>query len=260
MDTLFFIASKLIGALIRPDTWIIITLGLVMFALLFHRRKLALTISAIIFMALVMLAILPVGDILLQPIEQSFPANPPLTRVNGIIVLGGGEDARASAYWGQMQLNEGGERYTEALALAHRFPEARVLFTGGSGALRDLTGSMTSEASMAGQFFNMHGVQPERILLEGQSRNTAENAVLSLALAQPAVGEVWVLITSAFHMPRAMLSFEVAGWEDLVAWPVDYRTSGFGDGVGWDLTGNLFVLNTAIREHIGQLAYRLTRR
>jgi hypothetical protein len=61
-------------------------------------------------------------------------------------------------------------------------------------------------------------------------------------------------------MPRAMQSFQAAGWSGLVAWPVDYRTSRFTDDIGWDLTGNLQALNTAIREQVGQLAYKLTRR
>jgi len=260
MDTLFFIASKLVGALIRVDTWIVVALGLIVLALVFHRRKLALATSAITFTALVTLAILPLGSLLLQPIEQSFPTNPPLSRVDGIIVLGGGENARASACWDQVQINEGGERYTAALALAHRFPEARVLFTGGSGALRDLMGDINSEASMAGQSFNDLGVAPERLLLEGQSRNTAENARLSLAPAQPAAGEIWVLITSAFHMPRAMRSVEAAGWSNLVPYPVDYRISGFANEIGWNLTRNLLVLNIAIREKVGQLAYSMTGR
>ena len=260
MDTLFFIASKLIGALLRPDTWIIVALAVVVLALLFNRRRLALWVGSITLSLLVALAILPLGDLLLQPIERTYPAEPALGQVDGIIVLGGGEDARAGAFWGQMQLNEGGERYTAALALARRFPEARILFTGGSGTLRDLAGAETSEADMAGRFFRDQDVSPERLLLEGQSRNTAENARLSLALAAPAPGETWVLVTSAFHMPRAMRSFETAGWTGLVPWPVDYRTSAFTDGMGWNLTRNLLVLNTAIREQVGQIAYRLTSR
>lgn len=260
MDTVFFIASKLIGALLRPDTWIVLALAVVVLAVVLNRRRLALWVGAITLNLLVALAILPLGDLLLQPIERSFPAQPALDQVDGIIVLGGGEDARASAFWGQMQLNEGGERYTAALELAERFPEARLLFTGGSGALRDLAGAEIPEADMAGQFFRDHGVAPVRLLLESQSRNTAENARLSLALAAPAPGETWVLVTSAFHMPRAMRSFETAGWTGLVPWPVDYRTSAFKDGMGWNLTRNLLVLNTAIREQVGQIAYRLSGR
>lgn len=260
MDTVFFIASKLIGALLRPDTWIVLALAVVVLAVVLNRRRLALWVGTITLNLLVALAILPLGDLLLQPIERSFPAQPALDQVDGIIVLGGGEDARASAFWGQMQLNEGGERYTAALELAERFPEALLLFTGGSGALRDLASAETSEADMAGQFFREQGVALGRLLLEGQSRNTAENARLSLALAAPKLGETWVLVTSAFHMPRAMRSFETAGWTGLVPWPVDYRTSAFMDGMGWNLTRNLLVLNTAIREQVGQIAYRLSGR
>jgi len=260
MDTVFFIASKLIGALLRPDTWIVIALAGIVLALVAGRRRAALAISSLTLALLVALSILPLGDMLLQPIERRYPANPNLEAVDGIIVLGGGEDARASAYWGQMQLNEGGERFTATLALARRFPEAQVLFTGGSGALRDVAGATTSEAAMAERFFLVQGVAPDRLLLEGQSRNTAENARLGLALAKPGPGETWVLVTSAFHMPRAMRSFETAGWGGIVAWPVDYRTSRFADRIGWNLTRNLSVLTTAIREHVGQLAYRLTGR
>ena len=258
MSTIFFIAAKLMGALLRPDTWIVIALAVIVLALILQRRRIALWVSGITLVVLVVLSVLPIGNLLLQPIERSYPANPSVGLVDGIIVLGGGENARASAYWDQMQFNEGAERYTTALALARRFPDAKVLFVGGSGELRDVAGATISEATIAERFFKEHGIAPDRLLLEGQSRNTAENARLSLALANPAPNETWVLITSAFHMPRAMRSFDAAGWKDLVAWPVDYRTSGFRDDMGWNLTGNLLVLNTAIREYIGQLAYRLT--
>lgn len=260
MDTLFFIASKLIGAMLRPDTWIVIALGIIVLAMIRQRRRLALWCGSVTLLSLVTLAILPLGDLLLQPIERTYPANPSLAAVDGIIILGGGEDARASAYWNQMQFNEGGDRFAAALMLARRFPEAKLLFTGGTGALRDLGGAAASEASMAERFFIAQGIAPARLILEGRSRNTAENARLSLVLANPDPDETWVLVTSAFHMPRATRSFEEAGWPSLVAWPVDYRTSRFADGIGWNLTRNLQVLTTAIRELVGQLAYRLTGR
>lgn len=260
METVFFIVSKLFGALLRPDTWIVIALAGIVLALTLQRRRMALWISSISLALLITLSTLPLGDLLLQPIERRYPANPDLNAIDGIIVLGGGENARASAFWSQVQLNEGAERYTAALALARRFPEAQVLFTGGSGALRDAAGVTVSEAAIAKRFFLEQGISPKRLLLEEQSRNTAENARLSLKLASPAPDVSWVLITSAFHMPRTMRSFEAAGWDRLVAWPVDYRTSRFGDGIGWNLIQNLAVLNTAIRERVGQLAYRLSRR
>lgn len=260
MDTAFFIASKLVGAFLRLDTWILISLMGVVLALLRQRHRLALGISGATLIVLLTLSIFPLGSLLLQPIEERYPTNPPLSQVDGIIVLGGGEDLRASAYWGQIQFNEGGDRFAAGLSLARRFPEAKLLFAGGSGALRDLAGATVSEASIAEQFFLDHGIVPDRLLLESRSRNTAENARLSLALAAPGDMQTWVLVTSAFHMPRAMRSFTAAGWSDLAAWPVDYRTSSFTDQIGWDLIRNMQILHTAIREHIGQLAYQVSGR
>lgn len=260
MDTAFFVASKVIGALLRPETWFLIALATVVLALMKQRQRLALWVSSVALAILLSLTILPLGDLLLQPIEKTYPPQPHLTRVDGIIVLGGGEDARASAYWGQIQFNEGGDRFAAGLALARRFPDAPVLFAGGSGALRDVAGAAVSEASIAEQFFLDQGIDRNRLLLEHRSRNTAENARLSFELAVPADGETWVLVTSAFHMPRAMRSFEAAGWQALVAWPVDYRTGQFSDRIGWDLTRNMRNLQTAIREYVGQVAYRISRR
>lgn len=110
---------------------------------------------------------------------------------------------------------------------------------------------------MAERLFREQEIARERLLLEGQSRNTAENARPSRELAAPAPDETWVLVTSAFHMPRALRSFEAAGWTGLAPWPVDCRTSAFADGMGWNLARNLQVLKTAIREQAGQIDYRL---
>ena len=99
-------------------------------------------------------------------IERRYPANPDLDAVDGIIVLGGGENDRASAFWSQVQLNEGVEHYTAALARARRFPQAQVLFAVGSGALRDAAGATVSETAIAERFFLEQGISPERLLLE----------------------------------------------------------------------------------------------
>lgn len=252
MDTIFFIAAKFAGALLQPETWIVAALAMIVWALLRRAMRLALGVSIAMLAFLVAISILPIGDLLLQPIERTYPAQPSLDRVDGIIVLGGGENPRASVFWDQIQLNEAAERYTAALALARQFPEARLLFAGGSGALRDVAGAEVSEADLAKRFFLDLGIAEKRLLLEGGSRNTAENAKLSFALANPRAEQRWVLVTSAFHMPRAMRSFEEAGWTGLTPWPVDYRSSAFADGIGWDLNRNLRMLNIALREQVGQ--------
>jgi uncharacterized SAM-binding protein YcdF (DUF218 family) len=258
LETLFFVVSKMIGVLLRADTWIMISLAGIIVLIAMERRRLALGLSGFSLCSLLMLSLFPVGDLLLQPIERQYPQEPLTDRVDGIIILGGGEDVSASAYWGKAQLSEGADRYTASLALARSHPEARLLFTGGGGSMRGLTGETVSEASVAESFFLSQGIERERLLLENKSRNTSENARLGLSLASPRPGETWILVTSAFHMPRAVQSFENAGWTGIVAWPVDYRASGFVDGFGWNLMRNLTILNIAVHEWAGRLVYAIT--
>lgn len=257
MDSLFFIASKLIGPLLRLETWIVLTLAMIVIALLRRKTRAALILSGLTFCVLTVLSVFPLGNLLLQPIERQYLANPPLQQVDGIIVLGGSEKTGPSAFWDQPQWNEGAERLIIAAQLARRFDRARILFSGGSGALRDLMGAALTEAELTGQALQALGIAKERLILEKAARNTAENAQLSRARANPAPGETWLLVTSAFHMPRALRSFKAAGWTDLVPYPVDYRTSAFSEEIGWQLLHNTHVLNTAIREWIGQRVYQL---
>ena len=260
MDTLIFVVSKLIGALLRPDTWIIIVAFAIVLAIKKRWHRVAFFISSILSFATLILAVFPIGSLLLRQIENTYPTMPELSEVNGIIVLGGGEDLRISKYRGRMEFNEGGDRFAAAIALSRRFPNAQLMFTGGSGALRDVGGVEQSEASITSfteQFFIDQGIPKSRLILENRSRNTTENARYSYSVAKPKPEETWVLVTSAFHMPRAMRSFHSAGWENLIAWPVDYRTASFVDGIGWNLNRNLKILNTAVREYIGQMSYRL---
>jgi len=260
LDTIFFIASKLIWALIRPETWLVA--GLAWGCVLLARQKIssARHVLMVTLAAMVTIAVLPLGELLIRPLETSYPANPALTRGDGIIVLGGSEDARRSAYWDQVQINGAGERFTAALALARRFPTAKIIFTGGNGSLTDAFGAGVSGSTVARRYFYEQGIPARRLMLESASRNTAENARLTFALVQPKPGQRWVLITSAFHMPRAMRSFERTGWTGLIPYPVDFRSGRFVDDIGWDLAKNLKTLNTAVKEYVGLLIYTITNR
>lgn len=260
MDTVFFVASKIVGLLLRPDIWILGLAGFVFASLLLKRLRAASWASGVLVCFLVLLGLFPLGDIVVAKMERSFPANPEVEEIHGIVVLGGSEDAAASAHWGQVQLNASAERYTEALALAKQHPTSQLVFAGGSGKLRDLLGAEVSEATIAETFFLRQGLEKERLLMEGRSRNTVENARFSYALAAPEADETWVLVTTAYHMPRALRSFETVGWDGVIPWPVDYRTAVFSDRIGWNLTRNLRILNIALREVVGQIAYRITAR
>ena len=155
--------------------------------------------------------------------EQRFPPwDASRGAPDGIVVLGGAITLDVSAARGAVALNEAAERITVAVELARRYPNARIIFSGGSNFL---LASDAVEAAIAVQEFEALGIAHERITAEEQSRNTIENAVFSQLLANPKPGERWMLVTSAYHMPRAMAAFRAAGFP-IEAYPVDWRTRG----------------------------------
>lgn len=259
-DTLFLLASKFIWFVLRPESWVILGVGLVFAGAAFRRWRLATVAGGATFAFVLLLSIVPLGEIAIRPLEARYPPNPAIGRVDGIILLGGSEDAAATAYWNQTQFGESGERYLQALALARRFPDAQLIFTGGSGLLRDLAGRTVSESDVARRFFQDQGLSPDRLTVESQSRTTAENARLTFALLDPMPEQRWLLVTSAHHMPRAMESFRAAGWQGVTAWPVDFRFRPLSRSIGWDFARNLDTLNTALREYVGLIDYRLAGR
>ncbi|MGB1208462.1 MAG: YdcF family protein, partial [Paracoccaceae bacterium] len=148
------------------------------------------------------------------------------------------------------QTNKAAERVAAGFALARAQPQARVVFTGGRG-LR--AGATQGPYPPLQQFLYDQGVASDRITLEYQSRNTAENARLSHALLSPNTDETWILVTSAFHMTRALNSFDAAGWPKMIPYPVDYRSgTPTRRGAGWTID----TVNTALKEYVGRIAYR----
>jgi len=254
MDSLFFFAARLFWLLARPETWLLLPLLLAARALARGRLRRG-TIWLWSGMGLLLaFGLLPLGELLLRPLEARFPVRPTLTAPAGIILLGGAEDARRSGVSGLAEVNDAAERFMAAVALAREYPDARLVFTGGSGAL---FGAVPSSAAVAARIFAEAGIPDARVLLEGEARNTAENARLTRELLGPETTGPWLLVTSAFHMPRAMGAFCAAGWRGVVPYPVDFRGGG---ELGWDLGERLRTLNLAVKEWVGLLAYRLTGR
>jgi uncharacterized SAM-binding protein YcdF (DUF218 family) len=201
-----------------------------------------------------LISVFPVGDAFLSPLEKTYPTEPEVRKAAGIVVLGGGESGIQSNVWSQPNTSDAGDRFITALSLANKHPKAIVLFTGGSGRLM----GGASGAEIAQAIFIGAGLDKSRLILEGASRNTAENATMSLELAPDNAEGDWLLVTSAFHMRRAVASFCAAGWKNIVPWPTDYRTGGFADRIGWNFALNLNDLNIGVREWIGLAAYSLT--
>lgn len=254
MDCLFFIVSKLIWFLLCPETLLLLLFATGFLFLRVGRARLGQSFSLVSILACCSIAVFPVGDAFLSPLEKTYPTEPEVRKVAGIVVLGGGESDIQSNVWFQPNTGDAGDRFITALSLAHNHPEAIVLFTGGSGRLM----GGASGAEIAQDIFIGAGLNKSRLILEGASRNTAENANMSLELAPDNVEGDWLLITSAFHMRRAVASFCAAGWKNIVPWPTDYRTGGVIDRIGWNFADNLQDLNVGVREWIGLAAYSLT--
>ena len=256
---MFFTLSKVLGFFASPSN-LVIALGLLGILLMATRRaRVGRFLTAASLMALAVLGLSPLGNALIIPLEQRFPPwddtrGPP----DGIVVLGGGITPDVSAARNEVALNEAAERVTATVALARRYPEARIVYSGGSGALIFREGS---EAAFAVRLFESLGIPPARIIAEEQSRDTVENAVFSLLLAMPKPGERWLLVTSGYHMPRAMGVFRRAGFP-VEAYPVDWRTRGPQDALRpfQTLGSGLKRADTAVREWVGLLVYWLTGR
>lgn len=254
-----FVLSKVLGLLVLPSN-LLIEIGLVGIVLLltpFRRLASWLVVSSVVLIAVVGFS--PLGHLLILPLEERFPPWDPsqdaaLGPPVGIVVLGGAIAPEISMARGSAALNEAAERVTVTAELARRYPDARIVFSGGSGSLFDAT----AEAPIAVKEFEALGIAHERITAEEQSRNTIENAVFSRLVAQPKPGERWLLVTSAFHMPRAIAAFRAAGFP-VEAYPVDYRTRGPIDATAPFalLPAGLTMTDTAMHEWAGLLAYRL---
>ena len=257
MDNLFFIASKTLGMAARVETWFVLLLALALLLGAMGRLRAMRRLVGLVFAALLALTVFPLGTPLLRGLESRHPAGPDLpAHVDGIIVLGGAEDTGAFARWGIPGLNEGGERMTAGVELALRHPEAKLIFTGGAASLIHDDAS-EAPSRMTRALWVSLGVPEARILLEDRSRNTSENAILTRDMIAPQEGQVWVLVTSAWHMPRSVETFRRNGWTGVVPWPVDFRSGGRTFRAEWRLDDHLADLDVALKEYLGLLAYRL---
>ena len=255
---MFFVVSKVAGFFAVPSN-LIALLGIAGLCLLLLRRLRAGLLLLVASTALLAIAgFSPLGNVLLLTLTERFPQWQPAEVPDGIIVLGGAIDSEASAARNSVELDASAERILTMLRLARRYPQARIVFSGGSGNL--FLGSV-SEAPIAAKLLDEFGVGRDRIVLEEASRTTAENATRLRTMLAPKPGERWLLVTSAFHMPRAIGAFRKAGF-DVEAYPVDWRTRGWVDArVPFDrLSSGLARTDVALHEWGGLVIYWLTGR
>ena len=168
---------------------------------------------------------LPLPDALLRHMESQYPApQGSLQPYVGVVVLGGAigipygeQDLR------RYTLDASAQRMTAPVALLREYPNLLLLFSGGQS---DVIAREISVADAAREFYTSMGVPPDRVLYERAARNTYENAVLSAKMPGVDKTKPWLLVTSAWHMPRSMALFQREGW-NVSPYPVDYRTGSY---------------------------------
>ena len=215
------------------------------------------TIAAVL--ALAVFGLLPTAIYIANPLETRFPTPELPERVDGILLLAGSERPTASEVYGQPQLGAAGGRYIATLRLANRYPEARIVYTGGPIA-RKGKGALETQPAVAAAILSSVGLDTTRISFEQQSRDTCASAANSYAYVRPDPSDRWAVVTSASHMPRTVACFRAAGW-DVIPYPADYQSVRGGWNAGsFQVADNLVLLDLAMHEWVGLAYYRLSGR
>ena len=258
MPSMLFL-SKLVDLFSQPLCWIAL---LLLWALVVHRRRPARSrrINGVALALLLLMGWQPLPDLLLRALETQYGEIAPdadLHAYAGVVVLGGAtESGRVAQAHSQPLITDAGERMTATVALFQHYPHLRFVYTGGEGML---LGSGPSEADRARQFFASLGASGPRMQYEALSRNTYDNVVMTAAMPGIDIQKPWLLVTSAWHMPRSMGVFRKAGW-NITAYPVDFRTSESTPWTSYSLTDGPQRWQIGLHELLGLVSYRITGR
>jgi len=251
----FFFLSKTLGIVLLPSN-LLIGVGIVgLILILIRTASLGRRLVTASVLLIAVCGFSPIGKLLLYPLESRFPPwDDARGAPDGIVVLGGAIEPDRSAAHGAAVFGPSVDRIIAAADLAHRYPKARIIFSGGNSSLDP--SDEAREADFALPVLESFGIANDRLIMERRSRNTEENAEFSKVLAHPKPGERWLLVTSAYHMARAVGVFRKIGFP-VEPYPVDWRLGGSDDLLRLSVVfiGGLARIDTAAREWMGLVAY-----
>ena len=253
--------TNLVWSIVMPSSWLLITIGFALYQL--HRGRIKQTkyilVTWVILVALI--SIIPLGDLLLSPLENFYPLKPEVNNPRAIILLGGSEDVIQSSATGLSHLNTHATRYVTTIKLANTYPDAKVIVSGGVGHLPQ---SSLTEAFVSKDILLTAGIDEKRIILEDQSHSTIENAIFTKKIVDDldvaTIDDPVILVTTAAHMPRSMGLFCGVGFRSIVPYPTSFMSKKTIDRIFIDLPGHLSQLNFAVHEWIGLIINWITGR
>ena len=252
---MFYIFSKLFGFISSPINWILFLLAFAVFTKK-NKRKQKLLITALLILFVMsnpfisnrIFRLYEYPEVNMNTLRDTFDIG---------IVLGGFNDFGVYPIDDRLNFSPEVNRLTDALVLYKRGILKKLLISGGDS---PLVKSGKFEAEETKKFLVQIGVNEKDIILESQSRNTHENALFSKTIIDSQYPKAHcMLITSAYHLPRAKLCFDKVGLkifpfpanflaDRLTASPLTYLSPDVQTFRNW----------TAVtREWFGLLAYKL---
>ncbi|HJW41993.1 MAG TPA: YdcF family protein [Rhizomicrobium sp.] len=251
---LYFFLSRF---LLDPTAWVLSLMIAALIAGHYRRRKLqdGLIVGAGLF--LVALFLFPLDYIVARPLENAYPRPPLPAHVDGIVVLDGALNSDVFATRHVLGENGSTMRLIAGAELARRFPNAKLIYSGTS---EETPQDRLREHMTAVSLLEALDIPPGRTIFESTSRNTGEDLANSMKLVHPKPGEIWMLVTSAVHMPRAMAVAKRLGWQ-MTPWPSNYISPTGGDDLRiGDPSDSFHNFHAALHEWVGLAVYRLTGR
>ncbi|MFB5188840.1 YdcF family protein [Alicyclobacillus fastidiosus] len=196
------------------------------------------------------------ANALVRPLEDAYP-QPQHPHGDVIVMLGGGSVLGTPDIDGKGGLT--GNSANRLIAVARLYPieHLPILITAGPDNI--VNGQSESEAQIAKRELVGLGIPAKAIYTENNSRNTQENAQFTKPILKAHHFVHPILVTSAFHMSRAVLDFERAGME-VTPFPTDYQASeesGRGQYLWLPSATALNVTTLSVKEYVGWVATKI---
>lgn len=250
-----FTLSKLLTPLLLPPGLFLL---LAIAALLYfrgRRMRAGVSLLTLLVVLVYLLSIRPVADSLILPLENAHPAPAGVQPACGVIAVFGGGAIPSGPFPGEPARPGASStlRAHEAFAIWRKAP-AQIILSGGGA-----YGDHWNSAQAMGAFLRALGVPGDFLILEQESRNTFENAKFTARLLRKRKYSSPCLVTSAYHMPRAVRSLAVFD-VSVIPLPTDFKA--YRDDYGWrhalPTMQSLSISVLALHEYLGTLFYMLT--
>ena len=208
------------------------------------RAKIFLTSSLVL---LFLFSYPPFVNLLVQNLENQYPKYGYTESIKYIHVLGNGHNTDAEQPISSKISDAGTKRVLEGVIIHKRIPNSKLIFTGYEGTTNRTNAEMNALLAKA------LGVKSSDMIINGSPVDTQEEAEFTKSLLGV---KPFVLVTSATHMPRAMMIFHALGMHPIAA-PTNYYKSEYKGLFRAPNARYFYISKAAVHEYLGMLLVKL---